>query len=223
MCSSRQKTTGKLAVVQILSKQLAACQGNDTPPWLSKALSRLEQGMRGVDDQTDELPSRLSGLGPADLEDGESLAQIVCEDIQVQVDCLMELLSALEQADDQLELFVSRSSDPQAVIARPPTVITPSTGWSAADDDRLVQLRAQGMNWGPISTNFPAKTANVCRKRHERLKEKKSGDSWDDIKIEDLGRAYLECREAMWRVLADSIGEKWQTVEAKVSLFKYAS
>ena len=91
-----------------------------------------------------------------------------------------------------------------------------SAAWSHDDDERLMQCRAQGMNWGPISTQFPSKTANACRKRHERLMEKKSAESWDGIKIEDLGKAYLDNREAMWRILADAIGEKWQTVEMKV-------
>ena len=91
-----------------------------------------------------------------------------------------------------------------------------STAWSHDDDARLMRFRAQGMNWGPIAEHFPSKTANACRKRHERLMEKKSAESWDGIKIEDLARAYLDCRETMWRVLADAIGEKWQTVEMKV-------
>lgn len=91
-----------------------------------------------------------------------------------------------------------------------------STAWSQEDDTRLMQYRAQGMNWGPIATHFPTKTANACRKRHERLMEKKNAESWDGIKIEDLARAYLDCREQMWKVLADHVGEKWTTVESKV-------
>ena len=93
-----------------------------------------------------------------------------------------------------------------------------STAWSHDDDARLMQYRAQGMNWGPISGHFPSKTANACRKRHERLMEKKSVENWDGIKIEDLARAYLECRETMWKIMASHLGEKWQTVEMKVSL-----
>ena len=93
-----------------------------------------------------------------------------------------------------------------------------STAWSNEDDARLMQFRAQGMNWGPISSHFPSKTANACRKRHERLMEKKSVENWDGIKIEDLARAYLECRETMWKIMANHLGEKWQTVEMKVRL-----
>ena len=119
---------------------------------------------------------------------------------------------------------MSAESDPSSTT-RPiphdyasPTTERASTAWSQEDDTRLMQLRAQNMNWGPIATHFPSKTANACRKRHERLMEKKNFENWDGIKVEDLARAYLECRETMWKILANHLGEKWQTVEMKVSL-----
>ena len=94
----------------------------------------------------------------------------------------------------------------------------PSAAWSTKEDNKLMQLRTQGMNWGPIATYLPGKTPNACRKRHERLMEKKNAESWDDgIRIEDLSRAYLQVREQMWKILAETLGEKWQTVETKVS------
>ena len=94
-----------------------------------------------------------------------------------------------------------------------------TAGWNTDDDEKLMRFRTQGMHWQPIADNFPSKTANACRKRHERLMEKKKAESWDeDLKIEDLARAYIDVREQMWRVLGDILGEKWQTVESKVSL-----
>ena len=78
--------------------------------------------------------------------------------------------------------------------------------------------RAQGQNWAPIARNhFPTKSANACRKRHERLMEKRNNaENWDGVKIEVLAREYLEIREQMWQLLADKVGEKWSTVEEKV-------
>jgi hypothetical protein len=94
-----------------------------------------------------------------------------------------------------------------------------STAWSTEDDQRLMQCRAQGMNWAPIANNhFPTKTPNACRKRHERLMEKKNNEDWNGVKIEDLAKAYIECREEMWKIVANKVGEKWQTVEQKVCL-----
>lgn len=82
-----------------------------------------------------------------------------------------------------------------------------------------MQARQQGENWGPIAHKyFPEKTANACRKRHERLMERRTNaDSWDNAKLEKLAVAYIDCREQMWKVIGDNIGEKWQVVEAKVS------
>ncbi|MCJ1437560.1 hypothetical protein MMC27_006947 [Xylographa pallens] len=92
----------------------------------------------------------------------------------------------------------------------------PSMAWSHDDDELLMRSRAQNMNWGPIAaTHFPSKTPNACRKRHERLMEKRNAENWDGVKLEELARAYVESREIMWKILADKIGEKWQHVEIK--------
>jgi len=93
----------------------------------------------------------------------------------------------------------------------------PSTAWSQEDDTLLMRSRAQGMNWAPIAQNhFPKKSPNACRKRHERLMERKNAKDLDGVKLEDLARAYVESREMMWKIIADKVGEKWQHVETKV-------
>jgi hypothetical protein len=90
--------------------------------------------------------------------------------------------------------------------------------WSTSDDEILLRARASGLNWQPIaSRNFPNKTANACRKRHERLIERRHVDDWDNQKLELLAREYLACRKEMWEILAARLGERWNVVEAKVS------
>lgn len=80
--------------------------------------------------------------------------------------------------------------------------------------------RAQGLNWQPIQqTYFPSKTANACRKRHERLMEKRNSDDWDNVKLERLATAYLSMRREIWQQLAEACGEKVQVVEQKVSVY----
>ena len=90
--------------------------------------------------------------------------------------------------------------------------------WTPENDELLMRARQQGLNWQPIaSKHFPDKTSNACRKRHERLMEKRNNaDNWDGVKMDKLSKAYLELREQMWKILADRVGEKWQSVEAKV-------
>ena len=94
----------------------------------------------------------------------------------------------------------------------------PSSPWTFENDKKLMSHRAQNMNWVEIATHFSGKTPNGCRKRHERLMEKRSQESWDDGLDDDLASAYLEAREDMWKMVSDRVGEKWQLVEAKVSI-----
>ena len=90
--------------------------------------------------------------------------------------------------------------------------------WSAADDEILLQARASGLNWQPIaSRHFPNKTANACRKRHERLIERRHVEDWDVQKLELLAQEYVAVRKEMWEILASRVGERWAVVEAKVS------
>jgi hypothetical protein len=89
--------------------------------------------------------------------------------------------------------------------------------WSVADDEILLQARASGLNWQPIaSQHFPNKTANACRKRHERLIERRHVEDWDAQKLELLAQEYMACRKEMWEMLASRVGERWAVVEAKV-------
>lgn len=91
--------------------------------------------------------------------------------------------------------------------------------WSAADDEILLHARASGLNWQPIaSRHFPNKTANACRKRHERLIERRHVEDWDAQKLEALAQEYMACRQQMWELLAARVGERWALVEAKVCL-----
>ncbi|KAK1084470.1 hypothetical protein LTR33_002641 [Friedmanniomyces endolithicus] len=88
--------------------------------------------------------------------------------------------------------------------------------WSVADDEILLQARASGLHWQPISTrHFPNKTANACRKRHERLIERRHVEDWDAQKLELLAQEYSLVRKEMWEILASRVGARWAVVEAK--------
>ncbi|KAK8161617.1 hypothetical protein IWX90DRAFT_275074 [Phyllosticta citrichinensis] len=88
--------------------------------------------------------------------------------------------------------------------------------WLKEDDDRLMQARASGLNWQPIAARyFPNKTPNACRKRHERLMERRNAEDFDGFKLELLAQEYMNVRKEMWSLLAERVGEKWAVVEAK--------
>ncbi|KAF7516419.1 hypothetical protein G7054_g14163 [Neopestalotiopsis clavispora] len=91
-----------------------------------------------------------------------------------------------------------------------------SGAWSPQDDQNLLSARQQGLNWNQIrSTYFPNKTPNACRKRHERLMERKGADDWDVRKFEKIAKEYMSMRKEIWQPLAHKVGEKWNVVEAR--------
>lgn len=105
-----------------------------------------------------------------------------------------------------------------ATVVPPPIPHRASSGaWSPQDDKNLLQARQQGLNWAQIqSSYFPSKTPNACRKRHERLMERKGADNWDARKFEKIAMEYSNMRQELWQPLAQRCGEKWKVVEAKV-------
>lgn len=91
-----------------------------------------------------------------------------------------------------------------------------SGAWNASDDQTLLGARASGQNWAQIQQNyFPSKTPNACRKRHERLMERKGADDWDTRKLEKMAKEYMSLRKEIWAPLALRTGEKWNVVEQK--------
>lgn len=115
------------------------------------------------------------------------------------------------------------SNDPHTRIPASalPTQHRASSGaWNQNDDQTLLGARASGQNWAQIQQNyFPTKTPNACRKRHERLMERKGADDWDNRKMEQIAKAYMSLRKEIWAPLAQRTGEKWNVVEQKVNHF----
>ena len=115
------------------------------------------------------------------------------------------------------------SSDIRSDMTSPISPTTPRAAagpWQPEDDAQLLEARKHSLNWADISTQyFPYKTANACRKRHERLMDKRhSTEDWDSTKLEAMAYQYIQLREQMWKILAQAIDEKWQNVETKVSI-----
>jgi len=93
-----------------------------------------------------------------------------------------------------------------------------STPWTAAEDEELRRARQQGLGWSAIQEKyFPTKSGNACRKRYERVMVKNRGADWDEPKLENLAAHYEQMRSQIWQPLADSVGERWETVEKIVS------
>ncbi|KAL2755650.1 hypothetical protein ACRALDRAFT_1082201 [Sodiomyces alcalophilus JCM 7366] len=123
--------------------------------------------------------------------------------------------SASAQPLGQPESYDTYTTAPPVSV--PPIQHRASSGaWTAQDDQTLLQARAQGLNWAQIqATYFSNKTPNACRKRHERLMERKGADDWDNRKLERIAKEYMGMRKEIWAGLAARTGEKWNVVEAK--------
>jgi hypothetical protein len=110
-----------------------------------------------------------------------------------------------------------RHSDLEGSISTSSLSTLRTSSWSAKDDETLIQVRLKGLNWNQISPKyFPHKSANACRKRHERLMERQNAEQCGGVKFDILALAYMECRREMWCNLAAKVGEKWQLVEKTV-------
>ncbi|OCK87939.1 uncharacterized protein K441DRAFT_622010, partial [Cenococcum geophilum 1.58] len=102
------------------------------------------------------------------------------------------------------------------VTSHTSTALHTSIQWSTEDDETLMSARASGLSWQPIASKyFPSKTANACRKRHERLMDRRNNEDWEGGKLELLANEYMNVRREMWSILTSRLGEKWTMVEAK--------
>lgn len=113
--------------------------------------------------------------------------------------------------------FLNRTNTPRAKI------------WTEEEDEFLWRTKAAGWNWDKIAAELGAsypppesryrKTANACRKRHERIKVKQckaqlgpGRERWEEVVL-----SYKSNRESMWQPIADQLGYKrWQDIEQAV-------
>jgi hypothetical protein len=88
------------------------------------------------------------------------------------------------------------------IVSSQPSQHQPSSEtWSQQDDQQLLQARTQGLNWSQIKEQyFPFKTPNTCRKRHERLIERRGPNDRDARKMQIRAK-----KEAYISLLADDL------------------
>ncbi|KAL5095461.1 hypothetical protein Trisim1_000236 [Trichoderma cf. simile WF8] len=132
----------------------------------------------------------------------------------------MSIPPPLSHPSQQPQYGPYSTSAPSPTLPMPPAQSSqhrPSSGaWTQQDDEQLLAARQQGLNWNQIRDQyFQSKTPNACRKRHERLIERKNVDDWDTRRMQMLAKEYMSMRKEIWSGLAARTGEKWNVVEAK--------
>ena len=111
-----------------------------------------------------------------------------------------------------------QSPSPQLNQSSPSPQPARSGPWTTEEDEILCDCRTRGFGWAQIQEkHFPSKSANACRKRHERLTTKRRSTDWDETRLERLAVNYRQMREQIWGHLADKLGEKWEHVEKAAS------
>ncbi len=91
--------------------------------------------------------------------------------------------------------------------------------WNPDEDNVLINAKGRGMCWEDIHrTHFPGKSANACRKRHERVLAKMRNTDWDDARIQRVTDAYNRHRHNIWQPLCKELNESLSDVEKVVGL-----
>ncbi|KAK3331807.1 hypothetical protein B0T19DRAFT_86912 [Cercophora scortea] len=116
-------------------------------------------------------------------------------------------------AIDFTDLTAAGASDPSSADDQPANNYGT---WTAAEDRALLSARSRGHHWASIQRDFfPTKTANACRKRHERLMERQGTNHLDARRLERVAKEYMNMRQEMWSGLAARMGEPWELVEGQ--------
>ena len=98
-----------------------------------------------------------------------------------------------------------------------------STAWLPADDQKLMEERSQGRQWGVISRQFSNKSANACRKRYGRLLQRRNQEELEGEAFDLIAQAYMLHRHEIWGPFAEQLREhlgqvEWEQLEKKVWL-----
>ena len=108
--------------------------------------------------------------------------------------------------------------DATPVLEYPYSIYNHGT-WTAEDDTTLIQARKQGQNWTDLQrAHFPSKSSNACRKRYERLVERRGLNDHSGRRAEKIASEYMSMRRETWSGLAERVGMRWELVEALVRI-----
>ena len=89
--------------------------------------------------------------------------------------------------------------------------------WNSDEDSILIDAKGRGKSWEEIhQQHFPGKSANACRKRHERVLAKMRNTDWDDARIQRVTEAYNRHRHLIWAPLCKELNENVSDVEKVV-------
>lgn len=83
---------------------------------------------------------------------------------------------------------------------------------------RISEVKNEQLPGRDLGASWNQERTNPIKPKQEQEEE-----AWDEKRLENLANTYIHWREALWRVLANNLGEDWAIVEVKVSSYSLQS
>ncbi|KAF3031939.1 hypothetical protein E8E12_002269 [Didymella heteroderae] len=115
--------------------------------------------------------------------------------------------SASSAATTPVQLTLLGSSCPR-VIPEPRV----ATAWSSNEDNLMITLRGQRMEWADISKHIPGRSSVACRLRYQNYLEKKA--MVNEENKNKLAQVYARLKDQMWQKVATEMGVPWRMAES---------
>ncbi|KAL2260901.1 hypothetical protein VTK26DRAFT_4954 [Humicola hyalothermophila] len=179
-----------------------------TTPWPGSSRQTLPAPTIPYPQQTNQLPNLQSASpDPGENEDGDDDDAAAANNNTATSTSEAPLLPTPPSP--------SATSDVRATLSTYPYSVYNHGTWTAEDDQTLLAARSRGMQWADLQrAHFPGKTANACRKRHERLVERRGITDYSARRLEAVASEYMAMRRDVWSGLAERVGMRWEVVEA---------
>ncbi|MCJ1462023.1 hypothetical protein MMC07_000623 [Pseudocyphellaria aurata] len=93
------------------------------------------------------------------------------------------------------------------------------TKWSKEEDDLIIRLRREGLQWKQAAEHLPGRTAIACRLHYQNYLEDRQRGQWEqkmeqwEENMDELARLYHRMKSEMWANIARQLGVPWRTAE----------
>ncbi|KAG6024198.1 hypothetical protein E4U40_003437 [Claviceps sp. LM458 group G5] len=83
--------------------------------------------------------------------------------------------------------------------------------WSGDEETVLFAYKDAKKSWETISDHLPGRTANGCRKYHER--QSKTGPAWSQERKNELCKLYESLKRSIWSKIGERLTVRWEVAE----------
>ncbi|KAH7082106.1 hypothetical protein FB567DRAFT_630541 [Paraphoma chrysanthemicola] len=84
--------------------------------------------------------------------------------------------------------------------------------WTTGEDDLLIQLVEENIEWHHIVKEFPGRSLLDCQLRCQNLLEKQT--RWDEGMVNKFAKLYARYKDQMWQIIASELKIPWRSAES---------